>query len=377
MTTIDTAAAPIEGLLPERFAGVRAAFARNFAERDDIGASFAAFVDGEPLIDIWGGWQDIERTRPWARDTIVTTYSSTKTALALCALWLADGHGLDLDAPVRRYWPEFAAAEVTTRQCLAHTAGLPGWDEPISQWDIFDYDKCVGLLANQQPWWKPGTEWHYHAITEGFLVGEVIRRIDGRTMGQVLDQEFARPLGADYHVGTGPQFDDRVAPIYPSPPTEPPPPGSIEARTVANPVFTLNIGMEIGWRRCEIPAGNGFGNARALAQLMSVLACKGEVGGRRYLSAEGALRAAEESWRGGDPSIGGVESAWGVGFALNLGPLKFGDGLSCFWGGAGGSLVVVDFDRRLAFAYVMNKLKGAPFGDPRNMSLVKALYAAL
>ncbi len=368
--------APIAGVCPERFAAVREALAANFAERGDIGASVAVTLEGESVIDLWGGWLDAERTTPWGRDTLVNTFSSTKTAMALCALWLADQGDLDIDAPARRYWPGFTAKEATTRHFLAHTAGLPGWDEPLTNDDLYDWDKCVTMLGRQQPWWKPGTFWAYHGITQGYLVGEVVRRIAGRSLGTVLAEELAGPLGADFHIGTGPQCDARIGPIFPGPPDPPPEPGSLWERITRYPPFRPGAALEIAWRRAEIPAGNGYGNARALARLMSVLACRGEVGGRRLMSPAGTERALSESWRGCDPATG-AETGFGVGFALNLGGLKFGKAASCFWGGSGGSLVVVDFEARLSFAYVMNKMKGAPFGDPRNMSLIAALYGAL
>ncbi len=375
-TPAGTDPAPITGVCPERFAAVREAFAANFAEREDIGGSVAVTIDGESVIDLWGGWLDPERSRLWGRDTLVACFSSTKTAMALCALWLADQGELDIDAPVRRYWPEFTAEDVTTRHCLAHTAGLPGFDEPISNDDLYDWEKCVTTLGRQQPWWRPGTFWAYHGLTQGYLVGEVVRRITGRSIGTVLAQELAGPLGVDFHIGTGPQFDERIGPIYPGPPDPPPEPGSLWERIVRYPPFRTGAALEIAFRRAEIPAGNGFGNARALARLMSLLACRGEVGGRRLMSPAGTELALSPSWIG-EGSRFADDTRFGVGFALALGPLKFGTGASCFWGGSGGSLVVVDYEARLSFAYVMNKMKGAPFGDPRNMSLIAALYAAL
>ncbi|MGH6987185.1 MAG: serine hydrolase domain-containing protein [Caulobacteraceae bacterium] len=358
---------------------MRAAFEENFAARGDIGASFAATVEGEPAIDLHGGFLDTERSRAWREETLVCVFSSTKAALALCALWLADGRGLDLDAPVKRYWPEFLASEVTTRQCLAHTAGLPGWEEPRETADLYDFEKCAAALARQAPWWRPGGEWHYHALTQGFLVGEIIRRIDGRPVGRLLAEEFAGPLGADLFIGAGPDLDRRIGPIIPGlagPPPPSPPEGSIEARMAANPPFSMETALEIPFRRAEIPAANGFGAARALALLMAPLACGGEARGRRFLSAAGAARALDPAWRGTDPASG-LPFVFGTGFALALGPISFGSGACGFWGGAGGSLAGFDAGRRVSFAYVPNRMGNWPFGDPRNMSLVSALYRGL
>ncbi|MFI4974046.1 MAG: serine hydrolase domain-containing protein [Caulobacterales bacterium] len=368
--------APIEGLCPTRFEGVRQAFAANFAQHDDVGASLAVCIDGEMVVDIWGGWTDETRQQAWSRDTIVNTFSSTKTATALCALLLADRGELDVDAPVRKYWPEFSSPDVTPRHCLAHTAGLPGWDEPLTMDELFEGEKPAALLARQTPWWKPGSAWAYHSISQGVLVGELVRRITGQSTGKFLEAELAGPLGADFHIGTGPQFDARIAPVIPGPPDPPAPEGSLMARMVRYPVFTLGAALSLPWRRCELPAGNGFGNARALARLQSLLACEGEVGGKRLMSREGARAAASPSWEGPD-LIMQSPTGFGLGFALHLGPLKFGKGTSCYWGGAGGSLVVVDYEARMSFAYVMNRLKAAPFGDPRNMGPLMATYAAL
>jgi CubicO group peptidase (beta-lactamase class C family) len=370
---------PIVGVCPDEFAAVRAAFEANFARRDEVGASVAVCIDGEMVVDLWGGWIDEARTRPWKRDTLVCVFSSSKTVTALCALLIADRGGLDIDAPIQRYWPQFSASEVTLRHCLAHTAGLPGLDEPMEAEALYDWEKITSALARQAPWWKPGSMWAYHGLTQGYLVGEVVRRVTGRTIGQLLSQELAGPLAADFHIGLGPEHDARVAPIIPGP-EDPPieaPPGTLQARLARrNPVFRTDAALETPWRRTEIPAGNGYGTARALAHLQSVLACGGQADGRRFLSAEGARAAAALSWRGLD-AWGQVDVGFGLGFALNLGPLKYGTGDSCFWGGAGGSMVVVDFERRMSFAYVMNRMKAAPFGDARNVALTAALYGAL
>ncbi|HEY3796718.1 MAG TPA: serine hydrolase domain-containing protein [Caulobacteraceae bacterium] len=362
---------------------MRAAFAKNFAERDEVGAAVAVTIDGELVVDLWGGWTDRGRAMPWTRDSVVACFSSTKTAMALCALLLADRGELDVDAPVARYWPGFQAREVTTRHCLAHTSGLARFEAPLTFADLFDWERITGALARQQPWWPPGTAWAYHALTQGYLVGEVVRRIAGESLGTLLRRELADPLDADFHIGLDPTHDTRIVPVIPlaEPEPEPPPPlappGSLQERLQQqNPSdFSVGTALEEGWRRAEIPAGNGFGNARGLARLQSALACGGAVGGRRYLSEAGALAALSESWRG--PSIGGGDVGFGLGFALDLGPLRYGTGRSCFWGGAGGSMVVVDFDQRMSFAYTPNRLGGAPFGDRRNLALTNAIYAAL
>jgi len=373
--------ATVSGLCDERFAAVRAAFAGNLASGRDVGASVAVFLDGRPVVDLWGGVADAATGAPWRSDTIMPTASCTKTATALTALLLADRGEIDLDAPVCRYWPAFAASGksgVLVRHCLGHTAGLPGWDEPLTFADLYDWEKVTSLLAAQAPWWEPGTASAYHAHTMGFLVGEIVRRVSGRSIGSVFASEIAGPLGADYHIGLDPRHDARLGRIVMSdaPPPPAPPPGSIAARIIANPVTDLAaLAGDARFVRAEIPAGNGCGAARALALMLSLLACGGEVAGRRLMSPEGCEAVLRQQSDGVD--LGFLAPVrWGLGFALQLGAMSLGP-RACFWGGHGGSLVVVDLERRLSFAYVMNRMVGAPFGDPRNASLLAATYAAV
>jgi CubicO group peptidase (beta-lactamase class C family) len=369
----------VQGVCEPRFERVRAAFAQNFESGADLGASTAITIDGRLVVDLWGGFRDAGKTMPWLRDTIVPTASTTKTITALCALLLADRGELDLEAPVARYWPEFAAeekGEVTTAQCLGHTAGLPGWTEPMRPHDLFDWEKSTILLARQAPWWKPGTASGYHAATQGFLVGEVIRRISGMTPGRFFAREIAAPLGVDYHIGLSPEDDARLALIVPSP-TDAVilQPGSIAWRVANNPVLA-DITDWVGFLRAEIPAGNGVGNARSVAQAQSVLACGGTVCGKRFLSTDGAVRALVQRSDGID-LVFGSPVRFATGFALSVGKTRFGKGRSCFWGGSGGSLIVIDFEERMTIAYVMNRTVGVPFGDPRNVAIVEAAYRSL
>ena len=190
--------------MSDGFPDVRAVFEDNLASGADVGASFCATVEGETVVDLWGGFADAARTRPWREDTIVNVYSTTKTMTALTALLVADRGELDFEAPVARYWPEFAANGkdgVTVAHLMSHSAGLSGWREPITREDLYDWEKVTALLAAQAPFWKPGTASGYHALTQGYLVGEVVRRITGRSLGTVFREEIAEPLGADFHIG--------------------------------------------------------------------------------------------------------------------------------------------------------------------------------
>jgi len=258
----------------------------------DLGASLAVTVDGEFALDLWGGWADEARTRPWQRDTITCVFSTTKTMLALAALVLVERGQLDLDAPVARYWPEFGAAGksgVLVRHILSHTSGLSGWEQPVTFEDtLHDWDKCTALLAAQEPWWTPGTASGYHSYTMGFLVGEVVRRVTGRTFGRYFAEEIAGPLGADFHIGLARSEFGRVSNVVPWPQldvTGGADPSSVAYKTMTNgPPKDLRVFWGDAWRQADLPAANGHGNARSVARLQSVVANGGEVGGVRLLS---------------------------------------------------------------------------------------------
>jgi len=374
--------AEVHGVCDERFEGVRTALSSTLDQGLDVGASAAVVIDGQPVVDVWGGFADEARTTPWDRDTIVNVWSTTKTMAALCALILADRGDLDLDAPVARYWPEFKAAGkegVEVRHLLSHTAGLSGWQEPMAPEDLYDWEKATALLAAQEPWWEPGTASGYHAITQGYLVGEVVRRVTGQTVGTFFARELAEPLGADFHIGTGPEHDARVALVIPPPPLDlgAVDPEGIAVRTLANPPLSAEQSWEIPWRRAEIPAAGGHGNARSVAAVQAVLACGGEVGGRRFLSAAGCEAVLREQSYTTDLVLG-VPIRFGMGYGLTSAEMPLGPNpRTCFWGGWGGSLVLVDLDARMVVAYVMNKMGEGTLGDIRGASVAMAAYAGL
>ncbi len=372
----------IDGFVRDRFAAVRAMFENNLASGADVGASFAATVNGEMVVDLWGGWADEARTRPWEKDTIVNVYSTTKTMTALCALILADRGDLDFDAPVARYWPEFAAAgkeKVKVSHLMAHSAGLSGWKEKITLEDVYDWDKMTSLLAAQAPYWEPGTQSGYHALTQGFLVGEVVRRITGRSLGTFFREEVAEPLGADFHIGLPASEDDRVADLIP------PPPGSAigdgeQSELVAN--MSRNPGVNVletrtrAWRGAEIPAGGGTGNARSIAQIHAILANGGEAQGKRFMSEAGCRKALELQIEGTDLILGGP-AKFGMGFGLPSAAVPLPNPNTIFWGGYGGSLVIIDMDARTTIAYAMNKMGATTTGDTRALGMAMAIWQGL
>jgi CubicO group peptidase (beta-lactamase class C family) len=372
--------AEIQGVFDERFAGVAGALAGNLDSGIDIGASVAVLLDGEPVVDIWGGYLDRARSRPWERATIVNVFSTTKTMVALCALILADRGELDLTAPVARYWPEFGQAgksEIEVRELLAHTSGLSGWDEPLALEELADWERCTSLLAAQAPWWEHGTSSGYHAVTQGYLVGEVVRRITGVSIGRFFRDTVAEPLGADFYIGVPPEADPRVAPLISAPAV---PLGDfglpeLGLRTLSNPRITGEVTSHEWWRRAEIPAANGHGNARSVAAIQSLISCGGEVGGTRLLSERGVAGIFDQQSDGRDLVLN-VPLRFGIGFGLASETMPMGP-RSCAWGGYGGSLIVNDLDARLTIAYVMNRMEGGMLGDPRGASVASAAALAL
>lgn len=362
--------ADIQGSYDDLFTAVPSALAA-LLDEGDAGGSVAVFVDGRPVVDVWGGFTDADRTIPWQRDTIVNVWSVTKTMTALCALVLADRGELDLDAPVARYWPEFAAAgkeKVLVRHLLAHTAGLPDWDGPVAE--LYDWTSATARLAAQAPQWEPGSEAGYHSLTQGFLVGEVVRRITGRTLGAFFADEVAGPLGADFHIGLPAEHDHRVALTIPPPSRDDGYAASAPAggaTPAAGTPIRVHDGNSVAWRRAQIPAANGLGNARSVALVQSVMACGGSVRGARLLSQAGCDRAREEQFHGDDRVLG-MPMRWGLGYGL------FGNTYG--WGGWGGSLVMIDPDARMAVAYVTHQMR-EPADDHRGLEIVTAAYDGL
>lgn len=371
----------VHGFTLDRFSGAREAFAGNLARGDDLGASFCATLEGETVVDLWGGWADAGRTRPWAADTIVNVYSTTKTMTALTALLLADRGELDFDAPVARYWPEFAAngkGDIRVSHLMSHSAGLSGWDAPLVTADLYDWDKVTALLAAQAPWWEPGSAPGYHAITQGYLVGEVVRRISGKSLGTVFREEIAEPLDADFHIGLPAEHDHRVADLIPpeGPPLFDAFPNDLMRRTFTNPVNNPLETRTRAWRGAEIPAAGGTGNARSVAEIHVLLANGGVAKGRRILSEAGCRKALEVQIEGDDPILG-RPVRHGMGFGLPGEMLPLPNPNTLFWGGYGGSLILIDMDTRATYAYVMNRMQRTTMGDARSMAMVRAMWSAM
>ncbi|GAA2046257.1 serine hydrolase domain-containing protein [Catenulispora yoronensis] len=366
--------AEIQGSYEQRFAAVAETLAEQL-DKVDLGASVAVFVGGEPVVDIWGGYFDAARTTPWERDTMTTVNSTTKPMTALCALLLIDRGDLDPDAPVARYWPEFAAAgkeNVLVRHVLSHTAGLADWPGTMTVDELYDWDACITRLAAAPPQWEPGTACGYHSMTFGYLIGELVRRISGRSLGTYFADEVAGPLGADFHIGLSAQDEHRVAPLVA-------PPGLTDEFSSAAAVerdgepaaggVRVKDANSVAWHQAEIPAANGIGNARSAALVQAALGNGGVARGARLLSEAGCERAWRPEFSGKDRIIT-VEQTYSLGFGVF--------GTTFGWGGWGGSMVMTDPKSHLTVAYVMNQmLDPLTMTDGRGLGLVMAAYGGL
>lgn len=369
------------------FKPVRDVFARGFRDGEELGAALSVVVDGQTVLDLWAGYADPGRSRPWHRDTIVNLYSTTKAMTALCAHRLAERGELDLDRPVADYWPEFSAhgkGGIPVRWLLSHRAGLPAVREPLPPEALYDWEAMTAALAAETPWWTPGEAHGYHAVTYGWLVGEVVRRVSGRTPGRLFREEIAGPLAADLAIGLDARDLGRVADMTAlQPPSELAEAFAQGGESLLMLAFMNPMGTgdrnDAAYRTAEIPAINGHGNARALARIYAALARGGELEGVRLLGPDAIERLREEQSRGHDRVLG-VDTRFGLGFLLPLSSPEARFGPSpCAFGhpGAGGSVGFADPDARLGFGYTPNRMGDTVLLDPRAIALIDAVYACL
>ena len=379
----------IRGTCSPRYARVREAFAEGFRSRSEIGAAVAIHVDGEPVVDLLAGHADPARSRPWARDTIVHLYSATKGMAALCAHRLAERGALELGAPVARYWPEFAQqgkGAIPVGWLLSHRAGLQALRQPLPPESLYDPDAMAAALAAAAPCLPPG-RLGYHPMTFGWLLGELVRRVDGRSLGRFFREEIAEPLGADLHIGLGPAEEKRAADI-----TDLAPPPELaaafgEAGSGEPPLIFLAFANPPGsgdhnsaqHRRAEIPAINGHGSASALARIYGALARGGEVDGVRVLASASVELARTQQDAGVDPLLG-IPLRMGLGYWLSQPHVPgygFGPSEGAFGHpGAGGSLGFADPEARVGFGYVTNRMGSGIAIDERPQALIDAFYAS-
>jgi CubicO group peptidase (beta-lactamase class C family) len=378
---------PINGHVAPGFEAVADAFAANFALEGDyheIGAALSAYHNGRCVADLWGGSADRGGMRPWRQDSLINVWSSTKalTATAICRL--VDQGLLAYDAPVSRYWPAFGAAgkdRITVAQLMSHQAGLPGFAEPTQPEDQLDWAGCVAKLERQTPAWPPGEASSYHAMTYGWLAGELARRVAGVSIGEYVAREICGPLGADFFIGLPEDLEPRVAEMV-GPRREPDPaavaglpPAALMA--LANPAQNPEAPNQRAWRAAEIPAANGQASASGLARLFAMLVGGGELEGVRILS-EGAVQAMRRAAAppGRTDMLLGFTDSWAMGMALNT-PGIYGPNPRAYGhSGWGGSFGFADPDAGVAVGYVCNQMGPDLVGDPRTIGLCEAVLGA-
>ena len=369
-------AVTIAGHCAPAYAAVRDAFAANFNERGDVGAAVAMVIDGESVVDLWAGSVAVGGA-PWLRDTLVNIWSTTKGVTAACMAMLVDRGLLDYDAPVARYWPEFAAegkGEVTVAMLLSHQAGLTGLRDPVTVDAFYDTEAAAAHLATQAPFWEPGMAAGYHAISIGFLASALCRRVDGRSLRDFVAAELA-PF--DIAIGLPADRAARAADLI-APPTI----GSgdfmkgatpAQLAALANPPLDPLVANTAAWRAAEIPSANGFATARGLAALYGALAGGGIFGARRLLGHDAIAAATAVQFEGID-SVLGVPARWGCGFLCNTDGIYGPDTRAFGHSGWGGAFAFGDPARRMGFAYTMNRMGTDLTGDPRNTALIDAVY---
>jgi CubicO group peptidase (beta-lactamase class C family) len=374
----------LQGAGDERFGELADILSARLDDGSDLGASLSVTIEGETVVDLWGGWADEGRDVPWSADTVTNVWSTTKTMTSLAALVLVERGELDVDEPVATYWPEFAAngkESVLVRHLMSHTSGVSAWAQPVEVTDIYDWERSTAMLAAQEPWWAPGTASGYHALNQGHLVGEVVRRISGRPLKQFFADEIAGPLGADFQIGLAEADEHRVSNVIPPPPLELDAalvtPGSVAFKTFSGPPADATYANTAGWRRADIGAANGHGNARSVARIQAVVANGGSVDGVELLSPKTIDRIFDVQSDGVDLVLG-APLRFGIGYGLPSASLPMlPDGRICFWGGWGGSVIVVDTERRATLAYMMNKMAAGILGNPTSFALIEAFYRAI
>jgi CubicO group peptidase (beta-lactamase class C family) len=375
----------VKGHCDSRFSKVADALADEIAKGEEVGAAIAVDIDGELVVDMWGGHADAERTVAWAEDTIVNVFSSTKTVTALAGLMLIDRGLVEATAPVARYWPEFAAngkQNIEFRHLLSHTSGLSGWEPPYLPEDIYDWEKASAALAAQAPWWEPGTASGYHALTYGQLIGEVLRRVTGQTLKEFVRDEISGPLGADFQIGARPEDSDRIADVIPA--TDP---LDLPFDQLSEPALKTfvgvppdpNIANTAAWRAADMGAVNGHGNARSLVRILSSISLGGKVNGVQLLQPDTIEKIFDIQSDGPDLVLLNHPVRWGLGFGL---PQQetfpyVPDGKICFWGGWGGSWETMNPDNRTTVGYVMNKMSPGVEGSARTERYFNLIYDAL
>jgi CubicO group peptidase (beta-lactamase class C family) len=374
----------VQGTVAPGFEAAREAFTANFARAGDyqeVGASFAAFHRGRCVVDLWGGTRDRARQIPWTKDTLINVWSSTKGVTATAVAMLVDRGQLSYEDKVAKHWPEFAAngkENITVAQIMSHRAGLNGFAEPTTIEDMFDWKACVAKLARQKPAWPPGTASSYHAMTYGWLAGEIARRISGKSLGTFVRDEIGGPLGADVFVGLSQSEERRVAEmIGPLRAAPTPPLSDVAMLALVNPQQNPEAPNGRAWRAAEIPAANGQASAMGLARVYAALAGDGSLDGKRLLAPATIKRMTAPMTANNDrDALLGFVDSWAMGVILNT-PGVYGPNKRAFGhSGWGGSFGCADPDAQVSIGYVCNQMGPDLVGDPRTAELCSAVLSA-
>ena len=379
----------IDGFSDPKFNKLRDAYEKNFNEELDVGSSLGISLNGEIVVNLWGGYKDKDYKSHWEEDTIINVWSSTKNMASLCALLLFEKGLLDFDAPVTEYWPEFSEngkENILVKNIMSHSSGLSGWEEPIDYKDYYNWDKLCFLLAKQKPFWEPGTKVGYHSISVGYLIGEIVRRVSGKTIGKFFQDEIASPLSSDFHIGLDKENFDRVAEIFmPGDPStedlfDDMDESSPAYKTMANGILRASVANEENWRKAEIPAAGGHGNGKSIAECMGLIANNGLSNGVRVLSEKSLSKIFDEQIMDHDLVLDRLVR-WGIGFGL---PVKndswmgyFNNDKTCYWTGWGGSLSIADKQNRVALGYTPLRMEDDVFGEERTNNIVRSFVECI
>uniref|UniRef100_A0AAU3GYA0 Beta-lactamase family protein n=1 Tax=Streptomyces sp. NBC_01401 TaxID=2903854 RepID=A0AAU3GYA0_9ACTN len=374
----------LNGTVSPAFEPVRDAVEAQLRGGAEVGLSLVVDIDGRQVVDLWGGHRDAARTQPWQRDTITNVWSVTKTVTSLAALLLVDAGELDVHAPVARYWPEFAAngkQDIEVRHLLSHTSGVSGLEHPALLDDLYDVHTAAARMASQRPWWEPGTASGYHVLSYGHLVGELVHRLTGLSLRDFVHQHIVRPLGADFRIGLPDADAGRVADVIaPTPDFDPSAldHSTVAYRTFTGPSFGAGAANTPAWRAADLGAANGHGTALAVAEILGPIA-RGGASARGPLLRPDTIDLIFDEQSDGVDLVNGLHLRWGIGYALpDRRTLPWiPEGRIAFWGGWGGSMAIMDLDRRMTISYVMNNMGADILGSQRAAAYTTAVYRAL
>jgi CubicO group peptidase (beta-lactamase class C family) len=380
--------AQVQGFAEPPYEALKQALQDRITSGEELGACMTLNINGKNVVDIWGGYSDEAKTQPWTSDTITNVWSSTKTVATLALLIAHDRGLLSVDDPVAKYWPEFAEngkENVLVRHFMSHTSGLSGWEEKVTAEEVMDVPAATAKLAGQAPWWEPGSASGYHAVTMGHLIGELLRRATGKPLKQFVAEEIAGPLGADFQIGALEKDWPRISNVIPPPPL----PFDLNAldknspmyKTFSNPAMDATNAHLPAWKHADMGAVNGHGHARSLNRILSCLPNGGSVDGIQLLSPATIEQIFRQQSDGPDLVIG-LPMRFGIGYGLGGGGTAqtlpwMPTSKICFWGGWGGSLEIMDLDKKVTFTYVMNKMGEGILGNSRSQGYTELVWKIL